>query len=277
MRVVILTNGQSNQMVLAHRIRSVADVAAVVVSKNIPRLKPRLSKTLRLRLNAVAGRTVGKPLVNAWKGMLEEYDREVSEFPARIIEVRNVNDEATIETLAAEKPDLVVVSGTNLVGSKVIAAARDLGGIVNLHTGISPYVRGGPNCTNWCLANGWFDLIGNTVMWLDRGIDTGDLIATERTELDGSESLVRLHRKVMDHGHSLYVRALARIAQGAEVPSVTQGMIATGHHFNSVDWTAGQMARAIRNFRTSYKSFFSDPRPDTTRNGDIQLFPLRDA
>jgi len=37
----------------------------------------------------------------------------------------------------------------------------------------------------WCLAKNWLHLIGNTVMWIDPGIDSGDLLSTERTPLDG--------------------------------------------------------------------------------------------
>lgn len=277
MRVVLLTNGQPNQKALAHRISEVAELAGVVVSANVPKKKPSLGKSLRLKVNAIAGRTVGRPLVDAWKEMLEQYRVEFPDFPAKMTDVRNVNDDSTIAAIETEKPDLVVVSGTNLVGKRVIEVSNRHGGIVNLHTGISPYVRGGPNCTNWCLAKGWFDRIGNTVMWLGLGIDTGNIIATERTELDGTESLTQIHRKVMDHGHTLYAKVLSSIARGKAVPSVRQREIAEGSHFNSVDWSMFAMRRAVSNYRRGYKKFFDDHAGRPPLGDELKLFPIADV
>src|SRR5207253_2541544 len=118
-----------------------------------------------------------------------------------LVRVRNINDTATREFLQQLRPDLVTVAGTNMVGPTLLAEASEGRGVVNLHTGLSPYVKGGPNCTNWCLAEGTFHLIGNTVMWLDPGIDTGRIIASERTPLAGDEDLAELHWKVMEHAH----------------------------------------------------------------------------
>jgi len=185
--------------------------------------------------------------------MLARYERTYDGFPdVRQVEVGNVNDPAVLEAIAALAPDLLAVSGTNLVGADVIEASRKSRGIVNLHTGISPYVKGGPNCTNWCLAQGWFHLIGNSAMWLDRGIDSGNLITTERTSLTGDEDLEELHWKVMEHAHDLYVRAISAIAADDGVPDVRQQDLGTGPTFHNADWTARAMIRARWNFARRY-------------------------
>src|SRR5262249_1175840 len=128
-------------------------------------------------------------LAHTWQSLQARYR---DQYPAPPTtegpEVSSINDAATLSFLEKSRPDHVVVSGTNMVGRKLLAWLDGRRcGTINLHTGISPYVRGGPNCTNWCLAMGWYHLIGNTVMWIDAGVDSGDLIATERTLLDGSE------------------------------------------------------------------------------------------
>jgi methionyl-tRNA formyltransferase len=147
----------------------------------------------------------------------------------------------------------VVVSGTNLVGRAVIEAANSARGIVNLHTGISPYVKGGPNCTNWCLAENKLHWIGNTIMWLDLGIDTGAIIATEQAPLDGTESLEALHFGVVEHAHGLYTRAVASIAAGLRVPRIPQDSIATGRTYYNYQWSGAAMLRAYYNFRRHYR------------------------
>ena len=272
MKAVILTGNQGNQRALCHKMARAGEVAAIVVSDNVPRKKPTLTKKAQSLFNRVTGRLAGREFVDTWFKMLQEYDRQFPEFPdVPVVRVRNVNDAGTLETLKKYAPDLTIVSGTNLVGKKVIGASAK---IVNLHTGISPYVKGGPNCTNWCLAKNWFHLIGSTVMWLDLGIDTGKLIATEQTPLDGRESLFELHWKVMEHAHDLYVRAVQKIGEGREVPSVPQSEIAEGTTFYTADWNLRAQRAALRNFRDDYKNYFADLRIHRMLSAEIELVSL---
>jgi methionyl-tRNA formyltransferase len=258
-RIVILTNPRGNQLALVNKLSRVADIAAVVLSENIPRKKPRILSRIKLASNAAAGRLFAKEFRHVWIDVRAKYASSAAAIPTEdIVNVRNVNDEATLETIRKVRPDLVLVSGTNIVGKRVIEAAQESGGVLNLHTGISPYVKGGPNCTNWCLARGWFHLIGNTVMWLDKGVDTGNIISTEQTPLDGSETLLDLHWKVMEHAHDLYVRTIEHIGRGKPVPAVKQSEIAKGVEFRGVDWTCFEMRRALKNFRTRYRPYFAD-------------------
>jgi methionyl-tRNA formyltransferase len=250
MRVLVLTTDQPNQAALVCRLGEVCEVVGVVLSANVPRRRPR--RAARRWTNRIAERIVGPPFTRAWSRMLARYARK-GDFPhLPTLDVANVNDTPVLGAIDHLAPDLVAVSGTNLVGEPVIEAAARGRGIVNLHTGISPYVKGGPNCTNWCLARGWFHLIGNTVMWLDPGIDSGNLIATERTPLSGNETLEELHWKVMEHAHDLYVRAVGAIASDRPVPAMPQDRIADGTTFYNADWTAVQMLRARRNFARRY-------------------------
>jgi folate-dependent phosphoribosylglycinamide formyltransferase PurN len=272
MKAVILTGNQGNQKALCHKIARVCDVSAIVISENVPRRKPPLTKKIRAFVNRVTNRLAGREFVETWLKMLSEYDAAFPEFPdVPIIRVKNVNDAATIETLEKYEPGLTIVSGTNLVGKKVIGASAK---IVNLHTGISPYVKGGPNCTNWCLAKNWFHLIGNTVMWLDLGIDTGKIIATEQTPLAGDETLFELHRKVMEHAHDLYVRAVRQIGEGREVPAIPQGAIAEGTTFYTADWNAPAQRAALRNFRDDYKNYFADAERFGKDSAELKLVSL---
>ena len=251
MRVLVLTTDQPNQGALVRRLREACEVVGVVLSANVPRRQRRHGA--RRWANRIAERTVGPPFTRAWSRMLARYARE-GDFPdLPTLEVANVNDAPVLGIIDDLAPDLVAVSGTNLVGEPVIAAASRMRGIINLHTGISPQVKGGPNCTNWCLARGWFHLIGNSVMWLDRGIDSGNLIATERTPLTGNEDLEELHWKVMQHAHDLYVRAVGAIASDQPVRDVPQDRIGRGVTFYNADWTAFQMLRARWNFTRRYR------------------------
>jgi methionyl-tRNA formyltransferase len=274
MRVVILAGEQPNQIALCQKLAARCELVAIVFSRNIPRKQKPLSERLKLLLNRLWVRVAGQTLVRAWREMQSRYARQYA-FPPNvpITRVSNVNDAAVLQTIEASGANLVAVSGTNLVGRKVIELSWRRSGIVNLHTGISPYVKGGPNCTNWCLAERWFHLIGSSVLWLDPGIDTGPIIATEQTPLSGQESLDQLHWAVMEHAHQMYVDVIDAIGAGREVPRVPQASIAAGQTLFSSEWNGLQATKAWLN----YKRYFG---PALLRSGEfaalsqsLKLFP----
>lgn len=254
MKLLFFASPQGNQRALAHKIARHVPIAAIVTVT--PRRswtkKPSLPKRVRALASRVLSFPVGLPLRRAWFGMLAHYDRLYPDFPGPPLEVADINSDEVLALVEREQPDLVIVSGTNLLKPPLIEAIGRTGKVVNLHTGISPYIKGGPNCTNWCLALRRFDLIGNTVMWLDAGIDSGAIIATERTPLTGRESLTQLHIAVMEHAHALYLRCIRLFAEGKALPSVRQDDLGAGRLFLTRHWTTLPMAKAVANFRLHY-------------------------
>jgi methionyl-tRNA formyltransferase len=184
--------------------------------------------------------------------MMTKYSKLYPTLPSvPIVYVDNINDFDTLQAVEIYSPDMVMVSGTNLVGKKIIEACEaNKVLILNLHTGLSPYIKGGPNCTNWCLATGNLHLIGNTVMKLDSGIDSGPIIATEQTELTGKESLTELHWKVMEHGFGLYCDIVDKISKfnNDTVQAIQQDEIGQGVTYFNRDWNTWQVVKAEWNF-----------------------------
>jgi methionyl-tRNA formyltransferase len=186
--------------------------------------------------------------------MLDFYKVNFPIFPVEpSLFVGDINESSVIDLINQKKPDLVVVSGTNLLRNEIISTIHRYGRVINLHTGISPYIKGGPNCTNWCLYLKDFGLIGNTVMWLDEGIDSGNIIATEKTNLTGKESLLDLHIKVMDHAHDLYLRVIFGFIGGKPLKSIAQKSMSPSRLFLSKHWGPKQMMIATFNFYLFYK------------------------
>ena len=242
MKIFLLCRKAYNQCALANRLHDAVGLKGIALCDP----SPKSSSCIERLVSAASMRTIGMPLSKAWTAMQANCSRAYPELPLPpALHVNNINDPDVIKWLEVEAPDLVLVSGTNLLTSKTIAVAQKTAPILNLHTGISPYVRGGPNCTNWCLANGQPQMIGNSILWLDAGIDSGKLAATERTPLDGSETLNELHIKVMDHAHDLYVRAVKEFVSSGELPYVDQRGISEGRTYYSKEWTARRMLQAV--------------------------------
>jgi methionyl-tRNA formyltransferase len=193
-------------------------------------------------------RTLLSPLVDAWRDMLANYKKRFPDYPdTEILEVENINSDEAFDFTNKLQPDLVIVSGTRLVRKQLLSVPAKIG-ILNLHTGLSPYVKGGPNCTNWCIATGDFHLIGNTIMWIDAGIDSGNILTTEFTELDGSENLSQVHLKVMEHAHDLYIRSIEFLSQG-KTQTVPQNTIDPGKTYYNKEWTLRRKIKVVTNLR----------------------------
>lgn len=254
MKIVAIFGDQANQRALAAKIN------AVVPLTHVARIQLK-GQGRRKVVRSLTSLTVAGAFRRAWQRLQAYYDEHFPEWPQAPSSIHDsANAEDLVSLIERLKPELVLVSGTDLLKARTLK--RFNAKIMNLHTGISPYIKGGPNCTNWALALGEFDLIGNTIMWIDAGIDTGAIIATERTPLTGHESIGELHLKVMEHAHDLYSRAVEAYAKGSELPCVPQGAIAEGRLFRTRDWNTAAMVRAVFNHTFQYRPFVS--RPDIT-------------
>src|SRR5690606_31292352 len=86
----------------------------------------------------------------------------------------SINDPSTRAILRDVSPDVVVVNGTRIIAQSVLDAVD--APFLNTHAGITPAYRG-VHGGYWALAEGQPELCGVTVHRVDRGIDTGDVIA----------------------------------------------------------------------------------------------------
>ncbi len=247
MKIVLLCSGNQNQIALANKIASDFNLAGIIVET---REKKRESLSLGKIFEKFLDRTIFYSIGKAWREMLQYYKNSYPTFPAiEKKEVKKINSLEAVEFIQRLKPDLLMVSGTSILKKEILSLSIPKG-IANLHTGLSPYVKGGPNCTNWCLAKNKFYLIGNTIMWIDAGIDSGNIISSEQTFFDGNETLKDVHIKVMEHAHNLYCRVVKQIEKDFEnSASVNQSSISKGITYYSKQWNWKNKLRLLQNLR----------------------------
>jgi len=96
-------------------------------------------------------------------------------IPAKcIVDVASVNNNRTASLLKELAPRVVVVNGTRILEEKVLNATS--GVFLNTHVGITPFYRG-VHGGYWALAAGDLEHCGVTIHKIDRGIDTGEIVA----------------------------------------------------------------------------------------------------
>ena len=131
--------------------------------------------------------------------------------PDLLVEMPHINHPDVAALADRLNPDVIAVFGTSLIRGPLLEKGRL--GIFNLHGGLSPRYRGA-DCTFWALYNGELDQIGCTLHRIDRGIDTGDLVAHICPEIrEGDDELTLFWRAVRD-GAEAYAELLERLQRG---------------------------------------------------------------
>ena len=98
----------------------------------------------------------------------------------KLIRKGAINEEVIVNEIIAIKPDLLVCYGCSLIKSELLKKFEFR--FLNVHLGLSPYYRGsGTNV--WPLINREPDMVGATFMYIDSGIDTGEIIHQIRADV----------------------------------------------------------------------------------------------
>ncbi len=114
--------------------------------------------------------------------------------------------------LAAVRPQLIVVVAYGQILPK---ALLDLppGGCLNIHASLLPHHRGASPINAAILAGD--HETGITIMWMDEGLDTGDILLTEPTPIGPHETAGSLHDRLAQLAPAVLHRALALIETGS--------------------------------------------------------------
>jgi methionyl-tRNA formyltransferase len=269
MRIVLLCGNQPNQVALACKLALKHELVGVVLENK----KSKKGRSIKIKniFGKLLDVSVFSMIRNTWKQLMNYYSAQYTFIPATVSQksVAHINSPAVVQFITSLQPDLLLVSGTSMVREDILKLNIP-GGILNLHTGLSPYVKGGPNCTNWCIATRQAHLIGNTVMWIDAGIDSGDVVTTELVPLTGEETFFELHLKVMEHAHQLYVNCLDASLQTRRIK---QADISVGKTYYTRMWNSWFKLSLLFNFFFSYKNEISN-RQRRIGNEEIVIYPI---
>ena len=132
---------------------------------------------------------------------------------APTIRVEDINTPAVMDFINGLHPDVICVNGTNLLREPLLKLIPGIPyGIINLHTGLSPYSRGG-NCNLFMLLEGHSELVGITVHHIDKGADSGDIIITARPELEPGDNYAMIDAKTFRLGIDMMLVAIRQLIE----------------------------------------------------------------
>jgi methionyl-tRNA formyltransferase len=116
-----------------------------------------------------------------------------------------------IEALRALGPELIVVAAYGQILPPPLLDLPRLG-CVNVHASLLPQYRGAAPI-QWALLDG-ATRTGITIMRMDPGLDTGDILSQESLAIDPAETAPELHDRLAALGADLLVRTLPGFAEG---------------------------------------------------------------
>ena len=119
-----------------------------------------------------------------------------------------------VEDLKNLKPDLCVTAAFGQILSQEILDIPPLGNI-NVHASLLPKHRGAAQIA-YAIMNG-DRLAGVTTMFMDAGIDTGDMLLQENTEIGESETCGELTERLSRIGADLLIRTVRQMEAGTLV------------------------------------------------------------
>ncbi len=165
----------------------------------------------------------------------------------RIYQPEKVKAEEFAETLEALHPDLIVVVAFGQILSQRILDIPSYG-CINVHASLLPKYRGAAPM-QWSIINGE-SRTGVTTMFMDAGLDTGDMLLKQELEITEHMTLEELHDALKGMGANVLIETLEQLSEGTlkripqtDAESCYAPMI--GKETGNIDWK--EPARAVHN------------------------------
>lgn len=121
----------------------------------------------------------------------------------------------SLEWIRSKKPDLIVVAAYGQILPQALLDIPRLG-CINVHTSLLPRYRGAAPI-QWAI---WDDQpeTGVSLMKMNAGLDTGDILAMRRIPISKNDNAATLHDSLAELGAELLVETLPDYASGKIVP-----------------------------------------------------------
>ena len=177
-----------------------------------------------------------------------------------VLQPPSLRDAAAQQELAALKADIMVVVAYGLILPQVVLDAPRLG-CINVHGSLLPRWRGAAPIQRAIWA-GDADT-GVTIMQMDKGLDTGDMLHIARLPIAATDTSASLYEKLANIGPQALLESLTVIANGEARPVVqddTQANYAEklSKEEAHIDWqqSAAHIERCVRAFNPWPFSYF---------------------
>ena len=132
-----------------------------------------------------------------------------------VFQPRTLRDGSQDDTIRALAPELIVVVAYGcILPASVLSIPKY--GCINLHVSLLPKYRGSAP-VQWSVLNGDAET-GVSIMQMDEGLDTGDVLCCEKMAIDPEETSGELFDRVTAVGARVLCQVIPQIAAGTLTP-----------------------------------------------------------
>ena len=125
-----------------------------------------------------------------------------------------IKDAESIEELKKYDADMFVVAAFGQILSKEVLTMPKYG-CINVHASLLPKYRGAAPI-QWAILDGQLTT-GITIMQMDEGLDTGDIILQEEIRIPHDETAGGLHDRLAELGGEVLLKAMDQIEAGTAI------------------------------------------------------------
>jgi methionyl-tRNA formyltransferase len=149
------------------------------------------------------------------------------------------------EAIINSKPDLLIAYGCSIIREPLLTVFK--GRFLNVHLGLSPYYRG--SGTNyWPLVNGEPEYVGATFMYIDSGIDTGEIIHQIRAKYSWGDTPSQIGNRFIVEMSLVYRNIIVnfeRLEKMSQLPIPSNEKV-----YKIKDYTEESVVTLYRNFES---------------------------
>ena len=128
-----------------------------------------------------------------------------------VFQPETLNDEEVLRVISSLAPDLIVVVAYGKILPKAILALPERG-CINVHGSLLPKYRGAAPIQ--CAVLNGENVTGVTTMYMDEGLDTGDILLRAETQIGENETSGELFDRLSVMGAQLLLETLQKLEKG---------------------------------------------------------------
>ncbi|MDB4420606.1 methionyl-tRNA formyltransferase [Akkermansiaceae bacterium] len=134
-------------------------------------------------------------------------------------EVKHINDESSVEIIKDHAPDILIVLGWSQLLNEEVLSIPTIG-TIGAHASLLPKMRGSAPI-NWAIIKGE-KKTGNTMMWLNSGVDTGKIIDQYEFDINIYDSCNSLYENVAKSNKIMLERSLPLIEKYGKIGTIQE-------------------------------------------------------
>ncbi|MDD6328882.1 MAG: methionyl-tRNA formyltransferase [Eubacteriales bacterium] len=131
-----------------------------------------------------------------------------------VYQPEKLKSEENIQRIAAFAPDVIVVAAYGQILPESILSIPPMG-CINIHASLLPKYRGAAPI-EWSIIDGEKQT-GVTTMYMEKGLDTGDMLDVATVAIEPEDTAGTLHDKLAQAGAKLILMTLEKLADGTAV------------------------------------------------------------